>query len=388
MSNVSAGSIASRACNYVTRRRSGGSRQSCVTTAISLSRRTRSGRWTSFTISCSTGARSGSSPSSNTFTRLSPAIDARQNCLGCDVVETLEHGACELGYPKTIRVDNGPEFISKDLDLWAFTRGVTLDFSRPGRPTDNVFIGSLNGKFRAECLNANWFMSLDEARRKCEDWRRDYNEVRPHSAIGNKVPMELHRAAGNSGQPSVKAVGPALGLTPILNQSGESFRVGQISLCGDDMMRHLLYEAAQVMLTRVQKWSWLKAWAVNVARRRGVSKKLSSRSPVGWPWSCIACGSMARNSVGRERPRRPPSDRTRRTTETLEFRRRRIDVPRGTMDGTSSLWLLCRSHSAIRTRVRVCRPIPLIPCWESRTADPEEKRGPASGIAGPTVATD
>jgi SAM-dependent methyltransferase len=59
----------------------------------------------------------------------------------------------------------GPEFISKELDLWAFMRGVTLDFSRPGKPTDNAFVESLNGKFRAVCLNANWFLSLDEARR-------------------------------------------------------------------------------------------------------------------------------------------------------------------------------------------------------------------------------
>ena len=73
--------------------------------------------------------------------------------------------------------------------------GVTLDFSRPGKPTDNAFIESLNGKFRAECLNANWFLSLDEARRKCEAWRRDYNEVRPHSAIGNKVPIMLTRGS-------------------------------------------------------------------------------------------------------------------------------------------------------------------------------------------------
>jgi len=69
-----------------------------------------------------------------------------------------------------------------------------------------------------------------------------------------------------------KAVGPSLGLTPVLNQSGESLRVGRISLCGDAMMRALLYEAAQVMLTRVKKWSWLKAWAVNVAKRRGLKK--------------------------------------------------------------------------------------------------------------------
>jgi putative transposase len=129
----------------------------------------------------------------DTFTRLSPAIDVRRSYRGSDVVETLERAACDLGYPKTIRLDNGPEFVSKELDFWAFMKGVTLDFSRPGKPTDNAFIESLNGKFRAECLNANWFLSLDEARRKCEAWRRDYNEVRPHSAIGNKAPIELHR---------------------------------------------------------------------------------------------------------------------------------------------------------------------------------------------------
>jgi transposase len=69
-----------------------------------------------------------------------------------------------------------------------------------------------------------------------------------------------------------KAVGPALGLTQVLNQSGESHRIGRVSLCGDGMMRHLLYEAAQVMLTRVQKWSWLKAWEMNIAKRRGQQK--------------------------------------------------------------------------------------------------------------------
>ena len=72
----------------------------------------------------------------DTFTRLSPAIDVRQNYRGCDVVDTLDRAATELGYPKTIRLDNGPEFISKELDLWAFMKGVTLDFSRPGKPTD------------------------------------------------------------------------------------------------------------------------------------------------------------------------------------------------------------------------------------------------------------
>ena len=105
------------------------------------------------------------------------------------------------GLPKMIRVDQGTEFVSKDLDLWAYTRGVVLDFSRPGKPTDNAFIESFNGKFRAECLNAHCFMSLDDAREKCQAWRRDYNEVRPHSAIGNKPPIALIGRSAAHGPP-------------------------------------------------------------------------------------------------------------------------------------------------------------------------------------------
>ena len=127
----------------------------------------------------------------DTFSRFSPAVEARFNFRGADVVEVLDRLARTVGLPRAIRVDQGTEFVSRDLDLWAYHRSVTLDFSRPGKPTDNAFIESFNGKFRAECLNAHWFMSLDDAQRKCEDWRRDYNEERPHSAIGNKCPIEL-----------------------------------------------------------------------------------------------------------------------------------------------------------------------------------------------------
>lgn len=127
----------------------------------------------------------------DTFSRFSPVVDPRFNYKGEDVVLTLERVCRTVGYPQSIRVDNGSEFISRDLDLWAYQKGVVLDFSRPGKPTDNSFIESFNGKFRAECLNTHWFMSLDDARTKLEDWRRDYNEFRPHSAIGNKVPVSL-----------------------------------------------------------------------------------------------------------------------------------------------------------------------------------------------------
>ena len=113
----------------------------------------------------------------DTFSRFSPAIEPRFNFRGADVVDVLEQVGRQVGFPKAIRVDQGTEFVSRDLDLWAYQRDVTLDFSRPGKPTDNAFIESFNGKFRAECLNAHWFMSLDDARRKCEAWRRDYNET-------------------------------------------------------------------------------------------------------------------------------------------------------------------------------------------------------------------
>ena len=114
------------------------------------------------------------------------------------VVQTLERVSRDVGYPKTIRVDNGSEFISRDLDLWAYAHDVTMDFSRPGKSTDNAYIESFNGSFRAECLNTHWFMSLDDAREKLEVWRRDYNEVRPHSAIGNKPPIAM--LSGSCGQ--------------------------------------------------------------------------------------------------------------------------------------------------------------------------------------------
>jgi putative transposase len=127
----------------------------------------------------------------DTFSRFSPALEPRFTFRGVDVVEVLERVGRQVGLPATIRVDQGTEFVSRDLDLWAYQRGVTLDFSRPGKPTDNAFIEAFNGRFRAECLNAHWFLSLADAQKKLEDWRKYYNEERPHGAIGNKTPNML-----------------------------------------------------------------------------------------------------------------------------------------------------------------------------------------------------
>ncbi len=132
----------------------------------------------------------------DTHSRYCPAADPRFAYRGEDVVQTLERVCRQIGYPQTIRVDNGTEFVSRDLDLWAYANGVTLDFTRPGKPTDNGYIEAFNSKLRSECLNAHWFMDLADAREKLEAWRRDDNEVRPHSAIGYNVPIDLHIPGG------------------------------------------------------------------------------------------------------------------------------------------------------------------------------------------------
>ena len=93
-------------------------------------------------------------------------------------------------------LDNGPECTSKALDQWAYERGVELAFIRPGKPIENCFVESFNGRVRDECLNVHWFLSLDDARRRIEAWRHDYNQVRPHGSLGYLTPCEFARGAG------------------------------------------------------------------------------------------------------------------------------------------------------------------------------------------------
>lgn len=136
------------------------------------------------------------------FSRECLEIEVGQSLKGFDVVDVMERIKQARGVvPKRIQVDNGSEFISKVLDRWAYENGVTLDFSRPGKPTDNAFIESFNGSFRDECLNVNWFMSLDDAVEKIQAFKEDYNGFRPHSALCGLTPNEAvlrHHETRNS----------------------------------------------------------------------------------------------------------------------------------------------------------------------------------------------
>ena len=125
------------------------------------------------------------------FSRQSPLIEPRFCLSGADVAEALDRVIVCAGTPVSITVHHGTEFTSKALEEWAYQRGVKLDFTQPGKPTQNGHIESFNGRLRDECLNVTQFLSLEHAREQIERWRIDYNAHRPHSSLGNLTPSEF-----------------------------------------------------------------------------------------------------------------------------------------------------------------------------------------------------
>ena len=128
------------------------------------------------------------------YSRESPAIVADTSLPGARVVEVLERLAETHGLPQALRIDNGPEFAGSALDARAYRRGIKLHFIDPGKPVQNAYVESFNGRFRDECLNEHWFPTLEEARRLIEAWRQDYNTVRPHSSLGDLTPEAFAQA--------------------------------------------------------------------------------------------------------------------------------------------------------------------------------------------------
>jgi putative transposase len=127
------------------------------------------------------------------WSRWSPILEVAKSMSGAAVAMALDQAIARYVKPRSITVDHGTEFTSRALDEWAYRRGVALDFIRPGKPAENGFIESFNGKLRDECLNANQFLSIDDAKCKIESWRTDYNLHRPHSSLGQLTPNEFMR---------------------------------------------------------------------------------------------------------------------------------------------------------------------------------------------------
>jgi len=128
------------------------------------------------------------------YTREMLAIEVDTSLPALRVIRVLERQRLERGLPERIVIDHGTEFTSKALDQWAYEHKVTLHFITPGRPMENGYIESFHGKFREECLNEHWFLTLDDARETIENWRIDYNRVRPHSSLGYLTPEEFRNA--------------------------------------------------------------------------------------------------------------------------------------------------------------------------------------------------
>jgi len=126
-------------------------------------------------------------------TRECPAIEVDTSLGGLRVRRVLDRIASERGLPEAIVLDNGPEFRGRALAAWSEERGVRLEFIQPGKPVQNAYAESFNGRLREECLNANWFTCLSDARRKIESWRQDYNQQRPHSSLNYLPPVEFAR---------------------------------------------------------------------------------------------------------------------------------------------------------------------------------------------------
>lgn len=127
------------------------------------------------------------------WSRQSPILEAAFRMSGTTVAEALDRAIGRGTPPRSITVDHGTEFMSRVLEDWAHARGVALDFTRPGKPTDNGHIESFNGRLRDECLNVHQFVDVDDARARIEAWREDYNHHRPHSSLGHLTPSEYMR---------------------------------------------------------------------------------------------------------------------------------------------------------------------------------------------------
>jgi len=122
------------------------------------------------------------------FTRECLCLLADQSLTGEKVTQGLEPIVRQRGAPRSITVDNGSEFASRVMDAWAYRHGILLDFIRPGKPVENGFIESFNGRLRDECLNVDVFFTLEDVREKLTWWREDYNHQRPHSSLQDETP--------------------------------------------------------------------------------------------------------------------------------------------------------------------------------------------------------
>ena len=148
------------------------------------------------------------------YSRQCLALEVDTSLPGARVVRVMDRLMQQRGKPALIRTDNGPEFVGRALDQWAYDHGVKLEFIQPGKPSQNGYIESFNGKLRDECLNQHWFLGLADVRRIVAAWRDDYNRNRPHTALGGRTPDEAASAVAGLRSPAAPSAPPP----PALNR--------------------------------------------------------------------------------------------------------------------------------------------------------------------------
>ena len=160
------------------------------------------------------------------YTRECVAIEVDRSLPGARVVRVLERLQATTGLPRTIVLDNGPEFTGRAVEAWAYTHGLELRFIRPGKPIENAYVESFNGKFRDECLNEHWFLTMAEAQAVIEAWRVDYNTVRPHRSLGELTPAAYAAACAGpaAGWGACSAAAPGT-REPLANSDGLALSV-------------------------------------------------------------------------------------------------------------------------------------------------------------------
>lgn len=175
------------------------------------------------------------------YTRECPAIEVDSSLGGLRVRRVLDRIADQRGLPEAIILDNGPEFRGRALAAWSEERRVRLEFIQPGKPVQNAYIESFNGRLRDECLNANWFTSLTDARRKIDIWRQDCNQQRPHSSLGYRPPRictgesgdeDMRKASSGMPEQGTQTPSPAPDSSPLKTKINRGLTLGLVQRTG------------------------------------------------------------------------------------------------------------------------------------------------------------
>lgn len=221
------------------------------------------------------------------YSRQCLAIELDTTLPGTRVVRAMERLVKERGKPVLIRTDNGPEFVGRALDQWAYENGVRLDFIQPGKPSQNGYIESFNGKLRDECLNQHWFLGLNDARRIVANWRDDYNHHRPHTALGGRTPDEAASAVAGLRSPTA----PFAPLPHALNPLPTEHNPGNAHIMtGPETGRR----SVQLMpLQRQRAQPYLQSRRVVRDRRNSTGSVLGRNAPSGphWRLGQVRCGN-------------------------------------------------------------------------------------------------